>query len=256
MTSSSETVIAWKDSSGYTRFGSAVGNTYYWDSNGDNPSTSSGALYRFNSTYTSFTFDLGNGNDNFSVNNAAANTAEFNISGAGGNDTLYGWNNDDVIRGGNDQDSIAGGNGDDSIYGDTGDDTLDGSAGNDVIRALSVYSLSTSDNDFFLGGKGDDTIYGSHGSDTIYGNDGNDYLAGYVDLQPQPAFPYPPPNSPGLSDTISGGLGADTLVGSQNDYFNPVPAKRLYGNIAGGGSDGVTDTFTLIRSGVDVTSES
>ncbi|WP_449419453.1 DUF4347 domain-containing protein [Phormidium nigroviride] len=99
-----------------------------------------------------------------------------NLTGSGGNDTIYGDRGADIIDGGdgNDQifggkesDKLSGGNGDDFLSGNNDNDTLTGGAGNDVLRG-------GKENDVLLGGDGDDELWGDRGFDVLTGGAGKD----------------------------------------------------------------------------------
>ncbi|MBY0362449.1 MAG: hypothetical protein K2X45_11150, partial [Phreatobacter sp.] len=71
--------------------------------------------------------------------NAAANTLYGNdfrgdqISGFGGNDTMFGLGGDDVMFGGDGDDTMAGGSGHDMLFGEVGGDIMTGGAGSDGL---------------------------------------------------------------------------------------------------------------------------
>ena len=75
------------------------------------------------------------------------------LSGAGGNDTLYGGpqGGDDLLNGGTGNDKLYGGKGADTLQGGAGADALYGGPGNDVLD----------------GGPGNDTLDGRQGDDTF-----------------------------------------------------------------------------------------
>jgi hypothetical protein len=55
------------------------------------------------------------------------------ISGFGGNDTMFGLGGDDVMFGGDGDDTMAGGAGNDMLFGEVGGDTMTGAAGSDGL---------------------------------------------------------------------------------------------------------------------------
>lgn len=136
--------------------------------------------------------------------------------GTDGNDTLIGdyWLDD--ILGGAGDDRIDGGEEDDKLYGEAGSDTLIGGEGNDYLDG------GAGDN-VLLGGGGADQLVDGAGADIFDGGDGNDtIMAGSAD---------------GVTDTIDGGLGWDTL-----DYSNSTSPVTI--DLANG-------TVTSIETGSD-----
>ncbi len=109
---------------------------------------------------------------------------DYQVSGYGGNDTLYGYLGDDAIDAGDGNDSLYGGAGNDVLIGGRGKDLLDGGSGNDTL----------------YGGDDDDSLYGGEGNDWLYGDTGNDLIYGFNG-----------------ADFISGGDGQDTLYGENDD---------------------------------------
>jgi Ca2+-binding RTX toxin-like protein/acid phosphatase family membrane protein YuiD len=95
-----------------------------------------------------------------------------------------------------DTQAFYGGAGNDTITGQDRDDIIDGGAGNDNLA----------------GGAGNDTLIGGLGNDTLQGEAGDD------------TFIYTVGDSTGLTETIDGGEGYDTLVlneqGSANGFFS------------------------------------
>jgi len=77
------------------------------------------------------------------------------LSGLGGNDTVYGLTGDDTLHGDAGDDHLYGQPGNDQLYGEAGNDTLTGEEGNDTL----------------VGGSGDDVLEGGPGNDTLYGSD-------------------------------------------------------------------------------------
>ncbi|PID65553.1 MAG: hypothetical protein CR975_06740 [Gammaproteobacteria bacterium] len=115
------------------------------------------------------------------------------ISGLGGNDSLYGGTGNDRLNGGSGDDSLWGGGGDDYLYGGTGRDTLGGGSGDDIL-------WGSHDDDYLYGHEGDDTLIGGTDNDSLWGGDGDDGLWGGAG-----------------NDILSGGTGNDTLTGGTGD---------------------------------------
>jgi len=223
MTSGADTVVMWKDSSGFYRFGPSVGVTYYWDANGQNPTTTpSGSIYKFSSAYTGFTFNMGSGNDKFTIDSSVGVTTglTFSLYGYGGNDTLWGGDGADYIDGGVGSDSLVGASGNDNILGNDDGDTIDASAGDDTVSGGGGFDL-------LLGGKGNDSIDGDSGEDEIYGGDGNDTISGGDD-----------------TDTLYGENGNDTV--DTGDYGTSNAGGTAYG---GSGDDLLYGNFYSVLIG-------
>jgi Ca2+-binding RTX toxin-like protein len=101
-----------------------------------------------------------------------ANTAQMQVFGQGGNDTitlnesngalpaalLFGGAGNDVLTGGSGADELFGGAGNDTLFGKGGNDLLFGGAGNDTL----------------IGGDGDDQVFGEAGNDRMIWNPGDD----------------------------------------------------------------------------------
>jgi len=161
-----------------------------------------------------------------------------------GDDVIVGTAGNDTIDGGGGNDTICGGNGADTLRGGAGNDTLSGEAGSD--------SLAGDDgNDLLDGGKGAESIGGGLGTDTAtyasrttavvvdidgVADDGNgaDGPAGARD------------KVLGNVENITGGTGADTLVGNgaANRLIGGLGAdilRGLDGNDALFADDGVAD---------------
>jgi Ca2+-binding RTX toxin-like protein len=79
------------------------------------------------------------------------------VSGLGGNDTLWGYTGNDRLDGGAGNDLLSGGAGADTLIGGDGNDSLDGD--------FSVYATANDGADVLDGGAGDDTIFGGGGND-------------------------------------------------------------------------------------------
>jgi len=185
------------------------------------------------------------------------------VEGGAGGDILFGGSTDLLLdRGSIGNDSFSGGDGNDSIIANgDGAHTIDGGAGQDTIYAVGLNSVifgggstwvfenglvSRASRERLEGGAGNDTIYGSdkEGSayglqlglqatntwaDWLLGSGGNDLLIGGiyngvwrggVGDEPLGAFF---DGGPG-DDTITGTLGADTLMGGHgNDFLRLAP---------------------------------
>ena len=89
----------------------------------------------------------------------------------------------------------------DTITGQGGDDTIHALAGDDSV-------LGGAGNDYIDGGSGNDTLLGGDGADTLSGGaDGADVLQGALGDDVLTLLA----GSPGLTSTVSGGAGIDTL---------------------------------------------
>lgn len=137
------------------------------------------------------------------------------LSGNGGNDTLYGSNStttDDILLGGDGQDVLFGRDGNDAfLQGGIGNDTINGGTGNDVLSGNDDNDLlnGDEDNDLLHGANGNDTLDGGGGNDTLNGSFGADLLIGRGGDDSASA-------SDGL-DSFNGGSGTDTLSISVTD---------------------------------------
>jgi Ca2+-binding RTX toxin-like protein len=226
MTSASESLVMWRDSNGYHRFGPSVGVTYYFDGSGSNPSTTagtSGTIYRFDSSYTSFTLNLSGGNDSFLIDTGVVQgSIVFTVNGGLGQDSITGGNNNDTITGSDSVDSLVGGGSNDYIDGGDQADFIDGSVGSDEIHG-------GSGGDTILGGKNNDTIFGDGGSDEISAGIGNDSVMGGDD-----------------QDTLYGGDGDDFLQGGSGTDHLFGEAGADYLSTAG---DGYVDFIYSLNLG-------
>jgi len=137
------------------------------------------------------TVDCGAGNDHVRIANGV--TADLEVHGGDGNDTLIGGDGNDKLFGGAGNDTLIGGAGNDVLDGGDGHDYLEGGAGNDVMR----------------GGAGNDTMYGLDGDDEMDGGDGNDYMDGGAGNDRL--------NGGRGNDVLFGGRGNDTLNGGEGD---------------------------------------
>lgn len=134
------------------------------------------------------------------------------IFAGGGNDTVYAGAGDDFVSGGDGDDIIYGQDGDDILYGDAGADRIEGGAGRDMI-------WGGEGDDIVLAGPGDDFVDGGAGADRISGESGNDTI-----LDGQGADNIDAGQGDDIVlladdtdiDTVTGGLGHDTLSFAQN----------------------------------------
>jgi Ca2+-binding RTX toxin-like protein len=161
------------------------------------------------------------------------------ISGFGGNDTIFALGGDDLVFGGDGNDLVFGWTGRDVLWGDFGNDTLHGEQDNDVL-------LGVDGNDVAFGGDGADTLYGWFGSDTLWGGNGDDLILGEQDndLILGEAGNDQLDGNDGNdtlfgffgNDTLLGGAGADELRGEQdNDLaFGSTGNDTIFG---GNGND-------------------
>src|SRR5262245_59141948 len=101
-----------------------------------------------------------------------ANTAQIQVFGQGGNDTItldeaVGALPKANIFGGAGNDTITGGSGGDMLFGQSGNDTLLGKGGFDIL-------FGGTDNDVLTGGDADDQVFGESGNDRMIWNPGDD----------------------------------------------------------------------------------
>ncbi len=101
-----------------------------------------------------------------------------NFTGTAGDDTIYGWqlggnaatdSGDDFLDGAGGTDLLFGGGGNDTLVGGEGNDTLEGGDGNDNL-------FGGAGNDTLNGGEGDDYIETGTGVDAVEGGAGTDRL--------------------------------------------------------------------------------
>ena len=185
-------------------------------------------------TWESLT-ELTDGNDNW----FAIFGFDYNIYGAGGNDTLDSGGGNDFLAGGDGNDTIYGGNGDDNLFGDAGNDTLVGEGGVDQL----------------FGGDGDDILVSHFRStltfgmestaDAIFdhggfmdGGTGNDVL--FVDTALDGAL------------GIDGGGGTDRIDfnADLNVWFDGVPSSVPFNQLdleTGNGTTALGGTLTVAR---------
>jgi Ca2+-binding RTX toxin-like protein len=101
-----------------------------------------------------------------------ANTAQIQVFGLAGNDTLTlneasGALPKANLFGGAGNDVLTGGSGNDQLFGQTGNDTLLGKGGTDFL-------FGGADNDTLTGGDADDQVFGESGNDRMIWNPGDD----------------------------------------------------------------------------------
>ncbi len=166
-----------------------------------------------------------------------ANTAEIEVFGQGGNDTIsLDETNGALPRaelfGGAGNDVLIGGSGNDLLFGQAGNDTLLGKGGNDLL-------FGGDGNDVLTGGDGDDQMFGEAGDDRMIWNPGDD-----SDLM----------EGGDGNDTaeVNGGNGAEIFTVAANgdrvrfDRVNPAPFSIDIGTTenlvvnANGGDDVIT----------------
>lgn len=179
--------------------------------------------------------DAGDGDDIVSVNDAdgAANQEAFTLIGGEGRDIMAAGAGNDTLVGdlGSDNgwsgadDTLLAGDGDDVVWGDNsgetsgtswgGDDTLAGGGGNDTLYGGSGNDVVAGGDglDRVLGGAGDDALWGGRGSDTVEGGSGNDFIYGGGDGGE---------GTPGETNTLQGGSGADAYYVSRLDGANVI----------------------------------
>ena len=129
-----------------------------------------------------------------------ANTAQLQIFGQGGDDTIALDETNGALPaaelfGGDGKDTLIGGSGADQLFGGAGNDQLFGKAGDDLL----------------FGGDGDDVLTGGAGNDQVFGQGGNDTMVW---------------NPGDGSDLLEGGDGNDTAVvngGNVSESFTITP---------------------------------
>jgi uncharacterized delta-60 repeat protein len=119
--------------------------------------------------------------------------------------------------------SLTGTSGNDTLSGGSGNDTLSGFAGNDTL-------IGNDGNDLFFGGAGADSIVGGNGIDTVNYNEAGTIAGVIVNL---------------LTGIVSGGSGADTLVGIENVQGSNL-ADSITGSAADNGLAGAGGNDTLL----------
>ncbi len=163
------------------------------------------------------------------------------LEGGAGDDTLNGGVQSDVLKGGDGNDTLRGGGGDDLLSGGDDNDHLDGQAGNDQLDGGigNDTLLGGDDNDTLQGGRGHDTLDGQAGHDTLVGGDGNDTLQGGIgdDLL----------QGDDGDDWLYGGADNDTLEGGsgEDSLFGDAGIDVLFAGIGADFLDGGADNDTL-----------
>jgi len=196
--------------------------------------------------------DLGNGNDNFTVTNAAGES----VRGFGGNDTLTGGSGRDALNG-NEGDDILFGTGNDTLYGGQGNDALlanDNGSG-DVLyggKGVDVLIGSQAGGTLAFGGKGSDVIYGAGPRAILFGDLGDDVIfsKGNSSLAGG-SFVYNPAINDG-NDTLVGGFDNQVLAGDtgNNTYlFQNVVSRTLNGRTVLEGGYGGVDAIQRFQLG-------
>ncbi len=139
-------------------------------------------------------------------------------------ETIAAGPGDDVARGNGGADTITGGQGADDLRGGPGADAVDGGDGNDTLQGCGVADCSADGADAVTGGLGDDSARGGPGDDTIAGGGGNDRVRGEAGadvVRGDDGADLVDGDGPGLPserDTIYGGAGGDTLLGTDADF--------------------------------------
>ncbi|HEX8916596.1 MAG TPA: calcium-binding protein [Humisphaera sp.] len=180
-----------------------------------------------------------------------ANTAQIQVFGLSGNDTLA----LNEVNGALPKANLFGGAGNDVLTGGSGNDMLFGQAGNDTLLGKGGFDLlfGGSENDTLTGGDADDQVFGEAGDDRMVWNPGDD-----TDLNEGGAG----------TDTVevNGGNGAEQFTTTANgtrvrfDRVNPAPfsvdigtSERLVVNMNGGDDSFVAGNglATLVQLTVD-----
>jgi len=166
-----------------------------------------------------------------------ANTAEIEVFGQGGDDTITldesnGALPAALLFGGAGNDTLTGGSGNDQLFGGAGNDTLLGKGGNDLL-------FGGDGNDTLIGGAGDDQVFGQGGNDLMIWNpgDGTDLFEGGDGVD---------------TAQVNGGNGSETFTITANgtrvrfDRISPAPFSLDIGTTenlvvnANGGDDTIT----------------
>src|SRR6516225_1418396 len=166
-----------------------------------------------------------------------ANTAEIEVFGQGGDDTIALDESNGAIPaallfGGDGNDTLTGGSGNDLLFGEAGNDVLSGKGGNDLL-------FGGDGNDTLIGGAGDDQVFGQAGDDLMIWNpgDGSDLFEG---------------GDGNDTAEVNGGNGAEVFTITANgsrvrfDRISPAPFSIDIGTTenlvvnANGGDDTIT----------------
>ncbi len=137
--------------------------------------------------------NLGAQNDRFE---ASTILVPVTVNGGAGNDTIIGGAWTDLLNGDAGADSIIAGGGRDTVSGGAGDDTLDGGASIDLLMEVGDASFTLTS--ATLNGLGNDQLTGFEAANLTGGNSDNTIDA----------------SAAGFPVGINGGMGADTLLGS------------------------------------------
>ena len=116
------------------------------------------------------------------------------LQGGYGNDSLSGGMGNDFLQAESDDDTLDGGDGDDGLHGGNGADTLTGGAGNDLLNGASLEIPDQLLEDWLAG------FEGGQAPNSI-GGDSYAFVDDYI------------------SDSLDGGSGQDTLIGSAFDML-------------------------------------
>ena len=188
-------------------------------------------------------------NDTLSnIENVIGSQYDDTITGNSGNNYLQGGDGNDTLVGGTGADWLSGGAGNDWLVGDTSDYMIDGGDNTDTadFHGMSngiIVTLNNSNNGFLANTgatitssttiiKNVENIVGTNFVDTISGDNSNNLLVGGYDLTA---------NSQNYSDdTISGGNGADTIVGDA--WISTAITSPIYAgsDVLSGGNDNDT----------------
>ena len=168
---------------------------------------------------------IGSGDDSID-----AGAGDDSVIGGDGNDTLVLGDGDDTVDGGIGNDDIDGGKGADQINAGAGDDTILGGEGDDYIDA-------GAGDDSVNAGIGNDTVVGGPGNDTLQGGSGVDTLdytaetqSVTVNLTTGVSTTSDGDDTTSDFENVLGGAGNDTLTG--NNAANFIDGK--------GGSDSIS----------------
>ncbi len=145
-----------------------------------------------------------------------ANTAQLQLFGQGGNDTITLDESNGALPaaemfGGAGNDTITGGSGNDMLFGQSGNDTLLGKGGNDLL-------FGGAGNDVLTGGAGNDQVFGEAGNDRMIWNpgDGSDLFEGGDGTD---------------TAEVNGGNGAETMAATELKRSRSRPMAAVCGSI-------------------------
>jgi hypothetical protein len=206
----------------------------------------------------------GVGNDSYDFRGVTAGSLSVQVSGGGGNDTMYGGAGNYTFFGDDGNDLLVGGTGADVLDGGAGDDALAGAGGNDrLVGAAGIDTLDGgADADRLDGGEGDDQLRGGTGDDVYafadaWGDDRVDETSGHdtFDLSAATAAltfrvaAFGPVEVTGVTDltnrVVTTGFPIERLVGGRGaDKFN-VSAAGAGGLTLDGGRGSDTYVYDL-----------